>query len=39
MIVDAWRTMYTLNFEALQKPDGGRTEPSVSIWLPSTNLA
>lgn len=39
MIVDAWRAMYTLNFETLQKPDGGRTEPSVSIWLPSTNMA
>lgn len=36
MVVDAWRTMYTLNFETLTKPDGERTEPSVSIWLPST---
>jgi hypothetical protein len=39
MAVDVWRTMYTLNFEVLTKPDGGRTEPSVSIWLPSTNGA
>jgi hypothetical protein len=39
MTVDVWRTMYTLNFEVLMKPDGGRTEPSVSIWLPSTNMA
>ncbi len=34
--VDLWRTLYTLNFEVIEKPDGGRTEPSVSIWLPST---
>ncbi len=34
--VDLWRTMYTLNFEQMVKPAGGRTEPSVSIWLPST---
>jgi hypothetical protein len=39
MTVDIWRTMYTLNFEALMKPDGARTEPSVSIWLPSTNMS
>lgn len=38
MAVDVWRTMYTLNFEVLTKPDGERTEPSVSIWLPSTNM-
>lgn len=35
MCVDAWRTLYTVNFEVLRKPDGSRTEPSVSIWLPS----
>ncbi len=34
--VDLWRTMYTLNFEQMVKPAGERTEPSVSIWLPST---
>lgn len=34
--VDIWRTLYTLNFETLAKPSGGRTEPSVSIWLPTT---
>jgi hypothetical protein len=34
--VDLFRTLYTLNFETIQKPDGERTEPSVSIWLPST---
>lgn len=36
MTVDLWRTLYTLNFEVIEKPDGERTEPSVSIWLPST---
>ncbi len=34
--VDLWRTLYTLNFGIIAKPSGGRTEPSVSIWLPST---
>ena len=34
--VDLWRTMYTLNFEAIVKPDKTATQPSVSIWLPST---
>ena len=34
--VDIWRTLYSLNFEIMEKPDGKRTEPSVSIWLPST---
>jgi hypothetical protein len=36
LCVDLWRTAYTLDFGVLVKPDGGRTEPSVSIWLPST---
>ncbi len=35
MTVDIWRTMYTLNFALLEKPQGGRSEPSLSIWLPS----
>ena len=37
--VDFWRTVYTLNYEVLKKPDGdlpGVTEPSVSMWTPST---
>jgi len=34
--VDIWRALFTLNFEVIEKPDDGRTEPSVSIWLPST---
>lgn len=36
LCVDVWRTAYTLDFGVLVKPDGSRTEPSVSIWLPST---
>ena len=36
LTVDLWRSVYTLNFETIAKPGGGRTEPSVSIWLPST---
>jgi hypothetical protein len=35
LIVDMWRSMYTLNFEHFEGP-GGRTEPSVSTWLPTT---
>lgn len=35
LAVDLWRTMYTLNFEHFQGP-GGRTEPSVSVWTPTT---
>jgi hypothetical protein len=36
MVVDQWRTVYTLNFEIIARPDNGPTEPSVSIWLPPT---
>lgn len=36
LTVDLWRTVYTLNFEAIENPGRGRTAPSVSIWLPST---
>jgi hypothetical protein len=35
LIVDMWRTMFTLNFEHFEGP-GGRTEPSVGRWLPTT---
>jgi hypothetical protein len=34
LVVDMWRSMYTLNFEHFEGP-GGRTEPSVSTWLPT----
>jgi hypothetical protein len=34
MVVDVWRSLYTLNFEKIVV--AGRTEPSVSQWLPST---
>jgi hypothetical protein len=33
--VDMWRNVYTLNYESVLGP-AGRTEPSVSIWTPST---
>lgn len=35
LVVDQWRTMYTLNFEYILGPDG-RTEPSLSLWNPTT---
>jgi hypothetical protein len=35
MIVDQWRNLYTLNYEAILGPNN-RTEPSVSTWIPST---
>jgi LBP / BPI / CETP family, C-terminal domain len=35
VVVDMWRNLYTLNYESFQGP-GGRTEPSVSTWMPST---
>lgn len=38
MVVDHWRNIYTLNYEMFQGP-GGRTEPSVSQWTPSTPSA
>ena len=36
LCVSMWRTAYTLDFGVLTKPDGTQTEPTVSIWLPST---
>jgi hypothetical protein len=40
LTVDFWRNVYTLNYSVLQLPnDGGFpgvTEPSVSLWIPST---
>ena len=35
MIVDQWRNLYTLNYDAILGPNN-RTEPSVSTWIPST---
>ncbi len=32
--VDLWRNVFTLNYEIV--PGSGRTEPSVSQWIPST---
>jgi hypothetical protein len=37
LTVDFWRNVYTLNYEVLKLPSGGipgRTEPSVSFWVP-----
>jgi hypothetical protein len=34
--VDLWRTLYTLDYQQIAKPAGGRTEPSVSFWTPTT---
>jgi hypothetical protein len=35
IVLDMWRNLYTLNYESLLGP-GGRTEPSVSTWIPSS---
>lgn len=36
LVVNQWRTVYTLDYQSFAGP-GGRTEPSVSTWIPSTN--
>ena len=39
LTVDFWRNVYTLNYELLRLPGGAVpaiTEPSVSLWVPST---
>jgi hypothetical protein len=39
LTVDFWRNVYTLNYDVLRLPGGafpGLTEPSVSLWTPST---
>jgi hypothetical protein len=39
LAVDFWRNVYTLNYDVLRLPLGGfpgATEPSVSLWQPST---
>jgi uncharacterized protein YjbI with pentapeptide repeats len=38
LTVDLWRNLYTLNYQKLLGP-GGRTEPSVSEWVPYTPKA
>ncbi|MGN6360843.1 MAG: hypothetical protein ACTHNK_10695 [Thermomicrobiales bacterium] len=35
LVADSWGRVYTLNYEALQGP-GGRIEPSISQWIPSS---
>ena len=34
--VDLFRTLYTLDYAQIAKPQGGRTEPSVTYWVPTT---
>jgi hypothetical protein len=38
MALDLWRNVYTLNFQQIAGP-GGRPEPSISEWIPSTPKA
>jgi hypothetical protein len=35
LTVDFWRNVYTLNYEVLQLPGPGITEPTVSLWVPT----
>ena len=35
IVVDMWRNLYALNYESFQGL-GGRTEPSVSTWIPAS---
>jgi len=35
LTVDFWRNVYTLNYEVLQLPRPGITEPTVSLWVPT----
>jgi hypothetical protein len=35
LTVDFWRNVYTLNYEVLQLPEPGITEPTVSLWVPT----
>lgn len=37
MVVDIWRNVYTMNFEALEGPNG-IIEPSISHWIPTPPL-
>jgi len=37
LVVDIWRNVYTLNYEAIQGPNG-RNEPSISHWMPTPPL-
>ena len=35
LTIDFWRNVYTLNYEVLQLPGPGITEPTVSLWVPT----
>jgi hypothetical protein len=37
LTVDLWRNVYTLNYEVLQLPGPGITEPTVSMWVPTAS--
>ena len=37
LAIDLFRNVFTLNFETIQ-PVGNLTEPSISQWIPSTQL-
>jgi hypothetical protein len=39
LAVSYWRDLFALNYEIMAKPGDGGTEPSVSVWLPSTPTA
>jgi hypothetical protein len=34
--VNFWRNLYALTYETIAKPEGGATEPVLSIWTPKT---
>jgi hypothetical protein len=34
--VDMQRTLYSLDYQQITKPQGERTEPSVTVWVPPT---
>jgi hypothetical protein len=38
LTVDKWRSLFTLNYDKILGP-GGRTEPGVSTWIPSSDGA
>jgi hypothetical protein len=39
LALNYWRDLFALNYEIMAKPGDGGTEPTVSVWLPSTPTA